>query len=282
MTAPTRPIMRYHGGKWKLAPWVLQHFPPHTTYTEAFGGAGSVLLRKVASPVEIYNDLDERIVRLFRVLRDSSKAAELIRQLELTPYSRAEHDLSYEATDDDLEHARRVIVRSMFGHGSRGATSAHRTGFRVARRDAFTAPMDWQNYPPALRYVVTRLKAVTVECDDAAKVLKRYDAPDALHFVDPPYVLATRSKGGASAGWQRTYAHEMTDEQHEQLAAELHALQGMVVLCGYPSSMYESLFSNWERRETQTRTDGRILRTEVLWLNPACSNALNNTQRAVI
>jgi hypothetical protein len=50
---------------------IIEHFPPHDTYLEPFGGAASVLLNKVPSPVEVYNDLDERITRLFRVLRDT-------------------------------------------------------------------------------------------------------------------------------------------------------------------------------------------------------------------
>ena len=37
---PTRPVVRWHGGKWRLAPWILAHLPPHRTYVEPFGGGG--------------------------------------------------------------------------------------------------------------------------------------------------------------------------------------------------------------------------------------------------
>ena len=92
---PTRPVLRYMGGKWRLAPWILRHLPPHRTYVEPFGGAASVLLRKPRAYAEIYNDLDGEIVSLFRVLRDPEAAAELVRRIALTPFAREEFDGNY-------------------------------------------------------------------------------------------------------------------------------------------------------------------------------------------
>ena len=85
ITAVRRPALRYHGGKWILAPWIISHFPKHRIYVEPFGGAGSVLLRKSRAFAEIYNDLDGEIVSFFRVIRDAEKSAELLRRLSLTP-----------------------------------------------------------------------------------------------------------------------------------------------------------------------------------------------------
>ena len=85
---PKRPLLRYHGGKWKLAPWILRHLPAHRTYVEPFGGGASVLLQKPRSHAEVYNDLDGDIVNFFRVLRDQQQRARLIEALTLTPYAR--------------------------------------------------------------------------------------------------------------------------------------------------------------------------------------------------
>ncbi len=72
-----RPVLRYHGGKFKLAQWIISHFPPHRVYVEAFGGAGSVLLQKPRSVGEVYNDRWDTVVNIFRVLRDPVQSAQL-------------------------------------------------------------------------------------------------------------------------------------------------------------------------------------------------------------
>ena len=101
----TRPALRYYGGKFRLAPWIIGHFPVHECYVEPFGGAMSVLLRKAPARYEVYNDLDREVVNLFRVLRE--RPEEFIRAIELTPYSRAEQLLAFEpAPEDELERAR--------------------------------------------------------------------------------------------------------------------------------------------------------------------------------
>ncbi|MBH9009927.1 DNA adenine methylase [Pseudomonas aeruginosa] len=105
MKGVRRPILRYHGGKWKLAPWIIQHLPPHHTYVEPFGGAASVLLRKARSHAEVYNDLNGDVVNLFRVARDHGE--KLRQALTLTPFARDEFEASYVETTDPLERARR-------------------------------------------------------------------------------------------------------------------------------------------------------------------------------
>src|SRR4051812_1578874 len=118
MIAPTRPVLRYHGGKWRIAPWIIEHFPPHLMYVEPFAGAASVLLRKPRVDFEVYNDLDTDVVNVFRVLRDPAAASQLAEQLSLTPWSRREFEVSYEISDDPVERARRTLIRSFMGHGT--------------------------------------------------------------------------------------------------------------------------------------------------------------------
>jgi DNA adenine methylase len=266
MSEPTRPVLRWHGGKWLLAPWIISHLPTHRVYVEPFGGAGSVLMRKDRSYAEVWNDLDGDVVNLFRVLR-SPDAERLVSELRLTPFARDEFAQSYEATDDPVERARRLCLRSFMGFGSNG--HVRKTGFRAnSNRSGTTPAQDWVNYPDALVAVIERLAGVVIENRDAKQVMAAHDGPDTLHYVDPPYLPETRDKGG-------DYAHELTAEEHESLLVFLRGLRGMVVLSGYPSAIYDDALHDWRRVERSALADGASPRTEVLWLNRAATSALD-------
>lgn len=262
MAEVTRPVLRYHGGKWRLAPWIISHFPAHRVYVEPYGGAASVLLRKARSYSEVYNDLDGEVVNLFRVLRNPSQARELQRLVRLTPYSRQEFEESYASDGDPIEQARRTLVRSMMGYGAFSA-SGGRTGFRTGfRRSGPAAANDWRHFPPVVETAIERLRGVTIENRPALDVLRNYDDETALLYVDPPYPLATR-------GTDAWYAHEMSDDDHRELAAVLHQVRGMVIVSGYACDLYDKeLYPDWRRVTMATHGDGARDRTEVLWLSP--------------
>ena len=273
-----RPALRYHGGKFRLAPWILQFFPPHSVYVEPYGGGASVLLRKPRAHTEVYNDIADEIVNVFRVLRDPAQAAELQRLVALTPAARAEFLLSYERADDPVEQARRTVVRSFMGFGSGAVFTKHATGFRTgARGDRHkSAAHDLVTWPAQVPAFVERLRGVTIESRDALLVLQSADGPGTLHYVDPPYPHSTR---GNARGTRQKYAMEMSDDDHRSLAGVLQDLQGMVVLSGYPCDLYDrELFAGWERHQVDALADGARKRTEVVWLNPACQAALERAR----
>lgn len=258
MNAVTRPVLRWHGGKWLLAPWIISHMPDHRVYVEPFGGAASVLMRKHRSYAEIYNDLDDDVVNLFRVLR-GHRSADLVRDLRLTPFAKSEFEAAYGDCDDDVERARRLIVRSCMGFGSNG--HARKTGFRSnSNRSGTTPARDWANYPDQLRAIVERLQGVVVTKSDALQVMESHDGPGTLHYVDPPYVPETRDKG-------TDYRHELTFDQHVELLEFLRGLTGRVMLSGYPCDLYDKALSGWTRVERRALADGARERTEVIWMN---------------
>jgi DNA adenine methylase len=280
MTSPRRPALRWHGGKWRLAPWIISHFPSHRIYVEPFGGAASILLRKTRSYAEIYNDLDNEAVNLFRVLRDPVAASKLLNLLYLTPFSRVEFVAAAEPSDDPIEQARRLIVRSFMGFGSNSSSRSvlanyAATGFRANSNRSGTIPAhDWKNYPDALPSIIDRLRGVVIESRDAWEVMTAHDGLTTLHYVDPPYLPETRGQT-AMGTTKHQYRYEMTTESHIKLLNRLMTLKGMVILSGYPSPIYDSLLSDWRRVEILALADGARPRTECLWLNKKCASALD-------
>lgn len=262
MIAPTRPALRYHGAKWRLAPWILAHLPEHYCYVEPFGGGAGVLLQKQPSSIEVYNDLNGAVVNFFRVLRDQPDS--LIRAIELTPFSRAEFDEAHEPTADPLEAARRFYVLSWQGHGA--PTADWNTGWRCIKDVKHPGVNRW-NSTDHLWIVAARLKLLQVDNEPASSVIERFDDARTLFYCDPPYVHSTRGLWRLGSYGKQ---HEMTDADHRGLAEQLHGVKGMVVISGYPSPLYEELYGDWHRVSCQAATrDNSKIATECLWLSPA-------------
>ena len=276
---PTRPVLRWHGGKWLLAPWVISHFPAHRVYVEAFGGAASVLMRKPRAYAEIYSDLDGDVVNLFRVLR-SPLACELKNALALTPFAREEfaQAMADPAPPDMVERARRLVVRSFMGFGSNGHNPDSKTGFRATSNRSGTTPAhDWAHYPDCLDAMIARLRGVVIEHRDACAIMAQQDSPATLHYVDPPYLPETRNarSGKKSDGRLGVYRHELNSGEHRDLLAFLSTLDGMVALSGYPALSYDEALPGWRRVEKEAHADGAADRIEALWLSPALCHALD-------
>ncbi|MDQ0510922.1 DNA adenine methylase [Angulomicrobium amanitiforme] len=236
-----------------------------------------MLLRKERSYAEVYNDLDDHIVGLFRVLQDDCKAEQLVSRLYLTPFSRREFDLAWEAADNEIEQARRLVIRSFMGFGSnahnvelgRGAT-----GFRAdSTKSGSTPAHDWSRYPASLYSIVERMRGVVIEHRPALQIMTKHDGPNVLHYVDPPYMHETRGLKNKHDP-KHLYRYELSAEDHQQLLSVLAELKGMVVLSGYPTELYDEMLRGWSRVETKALADGARARTEVLWINPAAATAL--------
>ena len=118
----------------------------------------------------------------------------------------------------------------------------------------------WLGAIERLPEVVQRFQRVQIENSPAEEVICRYDTPDTLFYLDPPYVHSSR--GDPSA-----YQYEMDDSDHEDLAALLHAIRGRAVLSGYRTPLYDALYHDWKRIEPKKCHSVKKSRQESLWIN---------------
>ena len=272
---PNRPIMHYHGAKWRLANWIISHFPQHKIYVEPYGGGAAVLLRKNRVYSEVYNDLYSQIVNVFRILQNKEKAEELARRLFFTPFAREEYELvtpeNINNITDEIERARMIILKSMAGFGSVGFGINNKSGFRAKSRNKGTSyQMDWANYPGEIKFFTERLRGVVIESKEAIEVINQQDSHQTLFYVDPPYVLDTRYSVRG-----KVYEFEMTNQEHRELADTLKKVKGMVVLSGYDCDLYQELYGDWTKKTYLTFGSGHsgaVKREECLWLNKMCSD----------
>lgn len=262
--------MRYPGGKYLLAKWVISHFPAHETYVELYGGAASVLMRKPRSIGEVYNDLNGDVVNVFRVLRDRDQAAELARLLELTPYAKEEYRLAYALCDDPIEQARRMIFRSFAGHGSDSVTRPC-AGFRgfKNKQSGCTTAQEWAGFPKEIVIFTERLQGVDIEQRDAIKLIPIFDRKETLFYADSPYLLSTWPSKG-----RNLYKYEISEADHIKLAEALHQIKGMAIVSGYPSELYDHLYSDWRFIPKSHHAQNAKPSTECLWLSPNIQTTL--------
>ena len=257
------PILKYPGSKWRLADWIIFHMPRHKTYLEPYLGSGAIFFNKPPSDVETINDISGSIVNLFRIIRE--RPQELATLINFTPWSRDEYNFSYEQTEDDLENARRFLIRCWQAFGTK--TNA-KTGWRndIGARKYINMPDQWRMLPERILVAADRLRDVQIENQPAVKLIERYKFDYVLIYADPPYPLSTRHG--------KMYANEMTDEDHVELLNVLDRHPGPVILSGYACELYDMRLRHWERKTHIARAEKGLTRQEVLWLNPVAARGM--------
>jgi DNA adenine methylase len=264
----------WYGGKTYHLDWLLPlvNKTQHKSYVESFGGSAAVLLNKIPSEIEVYNDIHSDVVNFFKVLR--TQGQELIDLLHLTPYSREEFALACESKEaSSLEKARSFFVKARQVRNGL-ATKATPGRWSYTKKDARqkrALPVNqWLGAIDGLEEIFSRIKDVQIEHLDALDVIARYDTPDSLHYIDPPYLMSSRTGG-------ENYSHEYNEEQHQNLLELLLTLQGKVILSGYINEMYPSILKKWKEHRriaklaNATLKNGeKQLRQEVIWTNYDC------------
>ena len=174
--------------------------------------------------------------------------------------------MNYRLKRSQIEDKPVAEVRERYAH----PTSAQLTAVGGER--------EWLGYSlpiseTPLTRVSERLQDVEIYHADAMDIIAEWrDEPDALLYLDPPYVHASR-KGDSD------YDHEMTDEQHRQMLELVKDARARVIISGYPNALYDSMLTGWRTEEFRVNASsalgkngagaesGRSNRIEKVWMN---------------
>ena len=254
-------VLKYPGSKWKIARQLAELVPPHHSYLEPYFGSGALLFNKLPSDIETVNDLDSDVTNLFHCIQQDSER--LARLVMTTPFSRKEYEMQF-APDfpgytNRYQQASGFLIRMWQAFGSRN--DKYKSGWKhdVIGREKAYALWNWYRLPEWIIEIAERLRKVQIENSPALDVIKRFDHHDVFMYIDPPYLLGTRSR--------KQYRHEMTDAEHEELLRTIVQSRAKVMISGYESEMYNAYLGDWHKRYFRSCAEGGRPREEVVWMN---------------
>jgi DNA adenine methylase len=222
----------YIGGKRAIAKKIIEVFPKHTTYVEAFAGGAQVFFRKEPSKVEVLNDLDGEMVNFFRVCQQHYE--ELIRYLHFALVSRKWHELLKTidpATLTDIQRAARHLL--LLKNSYAGLIRNLNFRYNVVEPPGFNP----ERLPKIIEETHQRLARVQIECQPYERVFKRYDRPETLFYLDPPYFGIN------------LYRFVFEEIDFLTLATHLATLRGKFVLSLNDVPEVRSIFKQFKFRE---------------------------------
>lgn len=259
MSARKTPIS-YYGGKQRMASKIIKLIPEHKQYVEPFFGGGAVFFKKEPSEVEVINDLDERVINFYRVMKTDFEALNTMIQGTLhseADYRRAKYILSDVSADKvSFAWAFWVQTNMSFGNKIHGAFA-----FGNSKTSARSIKNKKHDFPD----INTRFDLVQIFCRDAIRLIKLKDKPNTFIYCDPPYAS---SECGHYAGY--------TMEDFEKLLTALANLKhAKFLLSSYPETVLMDYRKKhgWYATDTESRVavDGRRkgekLKTECLTAN---------------
>jgi DNA adenine methylase len=244
----------YIGGKRAIADKIIAIFPKHTAYVEPFAGGAQVFFRKDPSKVEVLNDLDGEMVNFFRVCQQHYE--ELLRYMRFIIVSRSWHEV-LKATDPvtltDIQRAARHLYLLKNSY----AGLIRNLNYKV---NTMHAPgLNLERLPEIIEETHRRLARVQLECLPYEQVLKRFDRPWTLFYLDPPYFGL------------KLYRHNLKTADFEKMAERLQGLKAKLVLSLNDVPEVHRIFRAFKFREidlfyTAQKTAGRRYK-EVLITN---------------
>lgn len=211
-----KPIAPYLGGKRNLAGRIVDRIAsiPHGNYVEPFVGMGGIFFRRpFEAPCEVINDANRDVSTLFRCLQRHYVPLMDMLRWQVTSRDEFERLRAAEAGSlTDLERAVRFLYLQRLAFGGKVRGQNYGLSMQPARFDVHILE-------PLLQDVHARLSRVSIECLPYEEMLRRYDRPETLFYLDPPYY-----------GCEDDYNAAFSRDDFQVLASRLSQIQGRFVL----------------------------------------------------
>jgi len=222
------------GGKHYLRNEIIKRFPKHTCYVESFGGAGWVLFAKGQSKVEVYNDIDSELANFFKIIKNCRRA--FLESFDLILVSRKLFKDFIDTDPADLNEIQRAvrffyIVKTSFGG------KWHDANFGYAKTTK--SGLNIEAIHKTITEVHARLSRVYIEHGSFEKTVERYDGPDTLFFLDPPYYGLAQ------------YTNKMVHSDYERLKEILAGIAGKFLMTINDCPEVRELFSGYVIEEAE-------------------------------
>lgn len=231
----SKPVIRWMGGKSKLAGHILPLFPHHTAYIEPFCGGAALYFRKAPSPCEVINDINGELMNLYRVVQHHFE--EFARQFEFIPASRelfVQWLNAPTAGMTDIQRAARFYFIKQQNFGAKDVGQTY--GYSRTRASNYRSDRIQARFAAAHK----RLAGVYIERLPWQDIFARYDSPESFFYCDPPYYKA------------EAYGTEFPPEEYQALAGTMRSCKGKVLLSINDDPWIREIFSGLPVREVQT------------------------------
>ena len=259
-----RSPIKYPGGKSYLCKKIISmvDWSRCEIAVQTHCGGDSIGLNHPLVNLEVSNDIDPDLINFWNYYR----YPDFVDTINGIDYS--EHNFLYwsevarNPLEDPVRRAVGYMVRNRMSRSALGRDYGWSDRLRGGKPENVNA---WDTIRAELYLIARRTEYKRYLNLDAAEVIRMYDSPKTVHYIDPTYMPETRV-------CKKLYGYEMNRESHVLLLCRALLCRGHVIISGYDNDLYSKMLRNWNKIEInmpnhmgQGKTKQR--RVECLWSN---------------
>lgn len=259
--------IRYFGSKGGFYNKILEQFPNENefdTYIEPYGGSYCVGLSMTPAKNEIYNDLEQNVYSLYKVLSDVDLFTKFKEKCDLAIYSEdLRKDYKEKLKEDDIDIVDRTFYFYYVNRTSHNGVGGFSMNTSI-RRNMSKSVSDFLSSIDRLPELHERLSRVIVSNMDGVKLINKYNTENCLIYADPPYEQSTRTNV--------RYKVDMNREKQIEFLDSVIKSKAKILISGYECELYNILTDNgFSKINFEVKTvDGNFnkkTKVETLWKN---------------